>query len=198
MKRQIEEHLFTRPLFFSFFTFFLVLFLPFHSGAQEKSEYEAQVSLDKLVNKAIHLTEDTVDVQRHIRHWPRPEFRNKWSRRTYEIQNVKVIVRKTEDQSHPYKGTVFGVSRIRTQGPFDSKETALSAYNMTQNPTLAQAAFKLFYLLEDGKWVLEEGQLALFDAGTGRQGSWKPIWSPYHGGTKDRRWGLIYDYWAPR
>lgn len=196
MKRQIKECLFNESFLFAFVISFLALFLPFHSGAEEKPDYEIQAVLDKLVNKAIHLTEDTIDVQHHVRHWPGPEFRNKWSRRTYEMQNIKVTVRKTDDQSHPYKGTVFGISRIRTQGPFDSKESAHSAYNMTQNPTFKRAAFKLSYLFEDGKWVLEQGQLAPFDAGTGRQGSWKPIWSPYHGGTKDTRWGLIYEYWA--
>ena len=198
MIRQIKECLLKEPFFFAFVISLLVLFLPFYSGAEEPSEHEAQVSLDKLVNKAIHLTEDTVDVQRHVRHWPRPEFRNKWSRRTYEMQNIKVRVQKTEGEPHSFKGTVFGTSRIRTQGPFTSKETALSAYNMTQNPTFTWAAFKLTYVFEDDKWVLEDGQLAPFDAGTGRQGSWKPIWSPYHGGTRDRRWGLIYEYWAPK
>jgi hypothetical protein len=198
MKRQLREYLLKKTFLFAFLISLILIFFSFDSGAEEPTEYEAQVSLDKLVNKAIHLTEDAVDVQRHVRNWPRPEFRNKWSRRTYEMQNVKVTVRKTEDQSHPYKGTVFGTSRIRTQGPFTSKETALSAYSMIQNPTFARAAFKLSYLLEDGRWVLEEGQLAPFDAGTGRQGSWKPIWSPYHGGTRDRRWGVIYEYWAPK
>ena len=198
MKRQIREHLLRVPLLFAFVISLILIFLSFHSGAQEKSEYEIQVALGELVNKAIRLTEDTIDVQQHVRHWPSAEFRNKWSRRTYEMKNVKVSVRKTEDQSHPYRGTVFGTSKIRTQGPFTSKERALSAYSMVQNPTFARAAFKLSYLLEEGKWVLEEGQLAPFDAGTGRQSSWKPIWSPYHGGTRDRRWGLIYEYWAPK
>jgi hypothetical protein len=175
-----------------------LLLVSFHSGAEQKTDYEIQAALNKLVQRAVHLTEDAVDVQQHVRQWPRPEFRNMWSKRTYEMQNIKVRVRKTQDQSHPYKGTVFGTSRIRTQGPFSSKERALSAYNMTQNPTLKRAAFKLTYLVEDNKWVLEEGVLAPFDAGTGRQGSWKPIWSPYHGGTRDRRWGIIYEYWAPK
>jgi hypothetical protein len=198
MKRQLKKYLVKKTFLFAFLFSTILIFFSFNSAAQEPSEYEAQVSLDKLVNKAIHLTEDTVDVQRHVRNWPRPEFRNKWSKRTYEMQNVKVTVRKTEDQSHPYKGMVFGTSRIRTQGPFTSKETALSAYSMVQNPTFTRATFRLSYLLEDGKWVLEEGEVAPFDAGTGRQGSWKSIWSPYHGGTKDRRWGIIYEYWAPK
>jgi hypothetical protein len=198
MKRQLKEYLLKKTFLFAFLCSSILIFFSFHSAAQEPSEYEAQLSLDKLVNKAIHLTEDAIDVQKHIRNWPRAEFRNKWSRRTYEMQNVKVDVRNTEDQSHPYKGIVFGTSRIRTQGPFTSKETALSAYSMIQNPTFTRAAFKLSYLLEDGKWVLEEGEVAPFDAGTGRQGSWKSIWSPYHGGTKDRRWGIIYEYWAPK
>jgi hypothetical protein len=198
MKRQLREYLLKKTFLFAFLISLILIFFSFDSGAEEPTEYEAQVSLDKLVNKAIHLTEDAVDVQRHVRNWPRPEFRNKWSKRTYEMQNVKVTVRKTEDQSHPYKGMVFGTSRIRTQGPFTSKETALSAYSMVQNPTFTRATFRLSYLLEDGKWVLEEGEVAPFDAGTGRQGSWKSIWSPYHGGTKDRRWGIIYEYWAPK
>jgi hypothetical protein len=197
MNRQLKGYLLKETLSFTFLISLILIFFSFHSGAEEMSEYDAQLSLDKLVNKAVHLTEDAVDVQRHVRHWPRPEFRNKWSRRTYDMQNVKVTVSKTEDQSHTYKGTVFGASRIRTQGPFTSKETALSAYSMIQNPIFTRAAFKLSYLLEDGKWVLEEGEVAPFDAGTGRQGSWKPIWSPYHGGTKDRRWGIIYEYWTP-
>jgi hypothetical protein len=198
MKRQLKEYLPKNTFLFAFLFSTILIFFSFHSGAEEPSEYEAQVSLDKLVNKAIHLTEDAVDVQRHVRNWPRPEFRNKWSRRTYEMQNVKVTVRKTEDQPHPYKGMVLGTSRIRTQGPFTSKETALSAYSMIQNPTFTRTAFRLSYLIENGKWVLEEGEVAPFDAGTGRQGAWKPIWSPYYGGTKDRRWGIIYDYWAPK
>lgn len=198
MRKQVKEYWQKENFLFAFFISFLVVFPPLHSGAEEPSEYKAQVSLDKLVNKAIHLTEDTVDVQQHVRHWPRPEFRNKWSRRTYEMQNTKVRVQKTEGEPHPFKGTVFGTSRIRSQGPFSSKERALSAYNMTQNPMFTRAAFKLLYLFKYDKWVLEEGQLAPFDAGTGRQGSWKPVWSPYHGGTKDRRWGLIYEYWAPK
>jgi hypothetical protein len=173
-----------------------LLFLPFHSRAEEKTDYEIQASLQRFVNRAVHLTEDAVDVEKHIRHWPKPEFRNKWSKRTYEMRSIKVRVRKTEGESHPYKGTVFGTSRIRTQGPFASKERALSAFNMTQNPTFKQAAFKLTYVFEGDKWVFEEGLLAPFDAGTGRQGSWKSIWSPYHGGTKDRTWGIIYEYWA--
>jgi hypothetical protein len=140
----------------------------------------------------------SVDVEKHTRHWPKPEFRNKWSKRTYEMHSVKVRVRKTEAESHPYKGTVFGTSRIRTQGPFSSKERALSAFNMTQNPTFKLAAFKLTYVFQGDKWVFEEGLLAPFDAGTGRQGSWKSIWSPYHGGTKDRTWGIIYEYWASK
>ena len=198
MKRQIWKDLLKKTFLMAFLISSVLIFLSFHSGAEEKSEYEIQVALGELVNKAIRLTENTIDVQQHVRHWPSAEFRNKWSRQTYEMQNVKVSVRKTQDQSHPYKGTVFGTSRIRTQGPFASKERALSAYSMVQNPTFARAAFKLSYLYDNGKWVFEEGQLAPFDAGTGRQGSWKPIWSPYHGGTKDRRWGIIYDYWAPK
>ena len=198
MKRQLKKYLLTKSFLFAFLIFLILILVSLYSGAEEPSEYEAQLALDKLVNKAIHLTEDAVDVQKHIRNWPRAEFRNKWSKRTYEMQDVKVNVRKTEDQSHPYKGMVFGTSRIRTQGPFTSKETALSAYSMIQNPTFTRAAFKLSYLFEDGKWVLEQGEVAPFDAGTGRQGSWKPIWSPYHGGTKDRRWGVIYEYWAPK
>jgi hypothetical protein len=198
MKRQIKEYLLKETFPFAFVISLILLFLPFHSGAEEKADYEIQAALDRLVRRAVHLTEDTVDVQKHVRNWPRPEFRNNWSKRTYEMQNIKVRVRKTQDQSQPYKGTVFGTSRIRTQGPFSSKESALSAFNMTQNPTFIRAAFKLTYLFEDDKWVLEEGQLAPFDAGTGRQGSWKPIWSPYHGGTRDRRWGVIYEYWAPK
>ncbi len=198
MKKQIKECLLKESFLFAFVISFVLLFLPFHSGSEEKTDYEIQAALGKLVNRAVHLTEDTVDVQQHVRHWPKPEFRNKWSKRTYQMQNIKVRVRKTEDQSHPYKGTVFGTSRIRTQGPFSSKERALSAYNMTQNPTFKRAAFKLTYLFEDDKWVFEEGLLAPFDAGTGRQGSWKPIWSPYHGGTRDRRGGIIYEYWAPK
>lgn len=198
MMSQIREHLLKKTLLFAFVASLILLFLSFNSGAEEKADYEIQAALGQFVKRAVHLTEDTVDVQKHVRNWPRPEFRNKWSKRTYEMQNIKVRIRKTDDQSHPYKGTVFGTSRIRTQGPFASKERAVSAYIMTQNPTFTRAAFKLLYVLEDGKWVLEEGQLAPFDAGTGRQGSWKPIWSPYHGGTKDRRWGLIYEYWAPQ
>ncbi len=198
MKRQLKKRLLKEAFVLAFLISLILIFFSFHSGAEEPSEQDAQLSLDRFVNKAVHLTEDAVDVQQHIRHWPSAEFRNKWSRRTYEMQNIRIRVQKTEDQSHPYKGTVFGVSIIRTQGPFTSKETALSAYKMIQNPTFTRAAFKLSYRLEDGKWALEEGQLAPFDAGTGRQGSWKPIWSPYHGGTKDRRWGIIYDYWAPK
>jgi len=198
MKKQIRKYLLKETFLFAFLISLILIFLSFHSGAEENADYEIQAALNNLVKSAVHLTEDTVDVQHHVRNWPRPEFRNKWSKRSYEMQNIKVRVQKTEDKSHPYKGTVFGVSRVRTQGPFSSKETALSAYSMTQNPTFTRAAFKLSYLLEDGRWLLEEGQLAPFDAGTGRQGSWKPIWSPYHGGTKDRRWGIIYHYWAPK
>ena len=198
MKRQIRETLLKQTFLFAFVISLILFFLSFHSRAEEKADHEIQAALDKLVRRAVHLTEDTVDVKKHVRNWPRPEFRNNWSKRTYEMQNIRVRVQKTEDQSHPYKGTVFGTSRIRTQGPFSSKERALSAYNMTQNPTFKRGAFKLTYLFEDDKWVLEEGLLAPFDAGTGRQGSWKPIWSPYHGGTRDRRWGVIYEYWTPK
>ncbi|MGD8227645.1 MAG: hypothetical protein PVI20_07685 [Desulfobacteraceae bacterium] len=198
MKIRLRETLLKQTFLFAFVISLVFLFLSFHSDAEEKADYEIQAALDELVRRAVRLTEDTVDVQKHVRNWPRPEFRNKWSKRTYEMQNIRVRVRKTEDQSHPYRGTVFGTSRIRTQGPFDSKESALSAYSMTQNPTFTRAAFKLTYLFESDKWALEEGQLAPFDAGTGRQGSWKPIWSPYHGGTSDRRWGIIYKYWAPK
>jgi hypothetical protein len=197
MKRDLRECVLKQTFLFTFVISLLLFFLSFHSDAEEKADYEIQAALDKLVRRAVQLTEETVDVQKHVRNWPRPEFRNNWSRRTYEMQNIKVRVQKTEDQSHPFKGTVFGTSRIRTQGPFSNKERALSAYNMTQNPTFERGAFKLSYVFEDGKWVLEEGLLAPYDAGTGRQGSWKPIWSPYHGGTRDRRWGVIYEYWAP-
>ena len=197
MMRQITEYLLKQTFLFAFVVSLVLLFLSNHSDAEEKADYEIQAALDKLVRRAVQLTEGTVDVQKHVRNWPRPEFRNNWSKRTYEMQNIKVRVQKTEDQPHSFKGTVFGTSRIRTQGPFSNKERALSAYNMTQNPTFERGAFKLSYVFEDGKWVLEEGLLAPFDAGTGRQGSWKPIWSPYHGGTRDRRWGVIYEYWAP-
>ena len=197
MKRQVREYLPKETFLFAFVVSSVLLFLSPHSDAEEKADYEIQAALDKLVRRAVQLTEETVDAQKHVRNWPRPEFRNKWSKRTYEMQNIKVRVQKTEGESHPYKGTVFGTSRIRTQGPFSNKERALSAYNMTQNPTFERGAFKLSYVFEDGKWVLEEGLLAPFDAGTGRQGSWKPIWSPYQGGTRDRRWGVIYEYWAP-
>ena len=61
MKKQIREYLLKQPLLFSLFTSFLVFFLPFHSGAEQKSDYEIQAALDKLVKRAIHLTEDTVD-----------------------------------------------------------------------------------------------------------------------------------------
>jgi hypothetical protein len=198
MKNQLKKCLPKECFLFAFIISFVLLFLPFHSSAEEKSDYEIQASLQRFVNRAVHLTEEAVDVEKHTRHWPKPEFRNKWSKRTYEMHSVKVRVRKTEGESHPYKGTVFGTSRIRTQGPFDSKERALSAFNMTQNPTFKLAAFKLTYVFEDDKWVFEEGLLAPFDAGTGRQGSWKSIWSPYHGGTKDRRSGIIYEYWATK
>jgi hypothetical protein len=177
MKNQLKKCLPKECFLFAFIISFVLLFLPFHSSAEEKSDYEIQASLQRFVNRAVHLTEEAVDVEKHTRHWPKPEFRNKWSKRTYEMHSVK---------------TVFGTSRIRTQGPFDSKERALSAFNMTQNPTFKLAAFKLTYVFEDDKWVFEEGLLAPFDAGTGRQGSWKSIWSPYHGGTKDRRSGIIY------
>jgi hypothetical protein len=207
MKNQLKKCLPKECFLFAFIISFVLLFLPFHSSAEEKSDYEIQASLQRFVNRAV-----PVDVEKHTRHWPKPEFRNKWSKRTYEMHSVKVRVRKTEGESHPYKGTVFGTSRIRTQGPFDSKERALSAFNMTQNPTFKLAAFKLTYVFEDDKWVFEEGLLAPFDAGTGReegllapfdagtgrQGSWKSIWSPYHGGTKDRRSGIIYKYWATK
>ena len=198
MKRQIREHLLKETFLFAFVTSLILLLLSFHSGAEEKADYEIQAALGQLVKRAVHLTEDAVDVQKHVRNWPRPEFRNKWSRRTYEMHSIKVRVRKTEGESHPYNGTVFGTSRIRTQGPFASKERALSAFNMTQNPTFKRAAFKLTYVFKGDKWVFEEGSLAPFDAGTGRQGSWKPIWSPYHGGTNDRRWGIIYEYWVQK
>lgn len=198
MKYQLKKCMPKECFLFPFIIFLGLLSLAFHSSAEEKTDYEIQASLQRLVNRAVHLTEDAVDVEKHIRHWPKPEFRNKWSKRTYEMHSIKVRVRKTAGESHPYKGTVFGASRIRTQGPFASKERALSAYNMTQNPTFKQAAFKLTYAFEDDKWVFEEGVLAPFDAGTGQQGSWKPIWTPYHGGAKDRRWGIIYEYWAPK
>lgn len=98
MKRQIKEYLLKEPFLFALVISFLWLFLPFHSGAEEGTDYEIQAALDKLVNRAVHLTEDTVYVQKHVRHWPRPEFRNNWSKRTYEMQNIRVRVRKTEDQ----------------------------------------------------------------------------------------------------
>ena len=170
----------------------------FHSSAEENRDYEIQASLQRLVSRAVRLTEDAVDVEKHTSRWPKPEFRNKWSRRTYEMHSIKVRVLKTQGESHPYKGRVFGTSRIRTQGPFASKERALTAFNMTQNPTFEQAAFKLTYVFQDDKWVFEEGFLAPFDVATGSQGSWKDIWSPYRGGTRDRRWGIIYQYWVPR
>lgn len=196
MRKLFKEYLLNRPLLFSFFISFLVLFLPFHSGAEEKSDYEIRAALDKLVKGAIQSTEDTVDVQQHVRNWPKPEFKNKWSKQTYEMHSIKVHIQKTEGESPPYKGTVYGVSRIKVQGPFDTRKAALSAYPMTQNPSVRRAAFQLKYVFEDDKWVLEEGLLAPFDAGTGQQGSWEKIWSPYHGGTRDRRWGVIYEYWA--
>lgn len=198
MKNQLKKCMAKECFLFAFIIFLGLLSLAFYSRAEEKTDYEIQASLQRFVNRVVHLTEEAVDVEKHIRHWPKPEFRNKWSKRTYEMHSIKVRVRKTVGESHPYKGTVFGTSRIRTQGPFASKERALSAYNMTQNPTFKLAAFKLTYVFEDDKWVFEEGFLAPFDAGTGRQGSWKSIWSPYHGGTKDRTWGIIYEYWAQK
>ena len=198
MKYQLKKCSPKACFLFAFIIFLGLLSLAFHSRAEEKTDYEIQASLQRFVIGAVRLTEEAVDVEKHIRHWPKPEFRNKWSKRTYEMRSIKVRVRKTEGESHPYKGTVFGTSTIRTQGPFASKERALSAYNMTQNPTFKQAAFKLTYVFQDDKWVFEEGLMAPFDAGTGRQGSWKSIWSPYHGGTKDRTWGIIYEYWAQK
>ncbi len=198
MKQQIKEYLLNPSSLFSFFISFLVLLIPFHSGAEEKSDYEIRAALGKLVKRAIRSTEDTVDVQQHVRHWPKPEFKNKWSKRTYEMHSMRVNIQKVEGESHAYTGTVYGVSRVKVQGPFDTRNTALSAYPMAKNPTVKRAAFQLKYVFEDDKWVLDEGTLAPFDAGTGQQGSWKKIWSPYHGGTKDRRWGVIYEYWAPK
>lgn len=198
MKYQLKKCMPKACFLFAFIIFLGLLSLAFHSRAEGKTDYEIQASLQRFVIGAVRLTEEAVDVEKHIRHWPKPEFRNKWSKRTYEMRSIKVRVRKTEGESHPYKGTVFGTSTIRTQGPFASKERALSAYNMTQNPTFKQAAFKLTYVFQDDKWVFEEGLMAPFDAGTGRQGSWKSIWSPYHGGTKDRTWGIIYEYWAQK
>ena len=198
MNYQLKKCMPKACFLFAFIIFLGLLSLAFHSRAEEKTDYEIQASLQRFVTRAVRLTEEAVDVEKHIRHWPKPEFRNKWSKRTYEMRSIKVRVRKTEGESRPYKGTVFGTSTIRTQGPFASKERALSAYNMTQNPTFKQAAFKLTYVFQDDKWVFEEGLLAPFDPGTGRQGSWKSIWSPYHGGTKDRTWGIIYEYWAQK
>ena len=198
MKRQIKDCLHKESLLLAFVISIVLLFLPFHSGAEEKSDYEIRAALDRLVKRAIQSTEDTVDVQQHVRNWPIPEFKNKWSKQTYEMHSIKVQIQKIEGESHPYKGTVYGVSRIKVQGPFDTRKEALSAYPMTQNPSVKRAAFQLQYVFEADKWVLEEGLLAPFDAGTGQQGSWEKIWSPYHGGTRDRRWGVIYEYWAPK
>jgi hypothetical protein len=198
MKRHVKNCIHKESLLFAFVISIVLLFLPFHSDSEEKTDYDIRAALGILVKGAIRSTEHTVDVQQHVRNWPKPEFRNKWSKRTYEIQSMKVNIQKTEGASHPYKGTVYGVSRIKVQGPFDTRKAALSAYPMTANPTVKRAAFQLKYAFGDDKWVLQEGLLAPFDAETGHQGSWKKIWSPYYGGTKDRRWGVIYEYWAPK
>jgi hypothetical protein len=198
MTRQMKGCLIKASLPFAFIICSVLAFIPSHCFAEEKKEYEIQGSLQDLVNRAVRLSEQAVDVQQHIRQWPKPEFRNKWSKRTYEMHSMKVHIQKNEDESHPYKGTVYGVSRIKVQGPFDTRKAAISAYPMTQNPTVKRAAFQLKYVFEDDKWIFDEGLLAPFDAGTGEQGSWRKIWSPYHGGTKDRRWGLIYECWAPK
>jgi hypothetical protein len=114
MKNQLKKCLPKECFLFAFIISFVLLFLPFHSSAEEKSDYEIQASLQRFVNRAVHLTEEAVDVEKHTRHWPKPEFRNKWSKRTYEMHSVNLILirgrslglRESEPRAHliPKKG----------------------------------------------------------------------------------------------
>ena len=121
MKYQRKKCMPSRCFLFAFFTFVGLLFHPFHSDAEEKTDYEIQASLQKLVNRAVHLTEDAVDVEKHTSRWPEPQFRNKWSRRTYEMHSIKVRVQKTQGDISgalkSYRDSFTVMSRLAASDP---------------------------------------------------------------------------------
>ncbi len=197
MKRQLKIRSPGLKLFtLMFFISVVLILIGSYSRAADQSEEEIAAALNLIIDRAIRLTGDAVDVEKYAETSRHPEWRNKWFRHTYEIKNLRSKVESKDSSLHPYRATISGTSQARIQGPFDSKNEARSAYSMIQNPTFEGAEFQITYIFENGKWVFEDGKYKPLHPEPGQGSSWKTLWRQGFGGDRANSYGLIYKYWT--